>query len=682
MTYDRDLLTPCPVLNWTGCYDDSWKGLITDESFAHPAKYARGLIERIIGHGLQRGWWWQRGMVQVTAEILREILADIDAVRYYLRDDCVTKRQSACEGQTANSTPVASQPTKDRSERSQFDAIEATGQGPGSRSHRQMCGGQERSLNGSESLGSQCQKDSSSTISTETPLTTESRTCPSSSERRTPNSTASSLPQHSAGRSCQKETCFAPSAEHSSKESTNGASAIVTPAAQKQSERLIAVTSSGYVVDLESLPSVGDMIEREPSLLGDPFGGIGTGGITCSTAGLRWIGVELEPRFVAMAENNFDLNERPMFPDAHPRPVIVQGDSRRFAELVQASGIVTSPPYSESMTQGNSAEQYGCKNYGGGGQLNWPQQYGSTPGQIGRLREGELGAVVTSPPFGEDQPCQSQTKEIRDYHAFTRGDGTKRDQTMRSDGQISGLPQGSLDGIVQSPPYADSVQGAHHERETADESWQARSDPKQGGSLGKSQRHGGYGSEPGNIGNLKEGALDGVVTSPPFAKQSHHGGDTPTARGIGRNTREQRPTEAAGNHNLTRTYGATEGQIDETEGETYWRAMDQVYRQCWLALRPGGYMAVVVKDYIKKGRRVPLCDQTLQLLVHIGFEPVERIHAHLTQTVFENGRERTIERKSFFRRLAEKKGSPRIDWEEVLVVRAHFMPGTSAGGRP
>jgi hypothetical protein len=33
------------------------------------------------------------------------------------------------------------------------------------------------------------------------------------------------------------------------------------------------------------------------------------------------------------------------------------------------------------------------------------------------------------------------------------------------------------------------------------------------------------------------------------------------------------------------------------------------------------------------------------------------------------------ERKSFFRRLAEKKGSPRIDWEEVIVVR---KPGNSA----
>lgn len=28
----------------------------------------------------------------------------------------------------------------------------------------------------------------------------------------------------------------------------------------------------------------------------------------------------------------------------------------------------------------------------------------------------------------------------------------------------------------------------------------------------------------------------------------------------------------------------------------------------------------------------------------------------------------TTERKSFFRRLAEKKGSPAIDWEDVICV--------------
>ena len=44
------------MTTWHGCYDDSWKGLITVESFAHPAKMARGLVVRIFDHAFEQGW--------------------------------------------------------------------------------------------------------------------------------------------------------------------------------------------------------------------------------------------------------------------------------------------------------------------------------------------------------------------------------------------------------------------------------------------------------------------------------------------------------------------------------------------------------------------------------------------------------------------------------------------------
>jgi len=42
--------------DWHGLYSDSWKGEIIDEAFAHPAKFARGLIRRIYAHALEQGW--------------------------------------------------------------------------------------------------------------------------------------------------------------------------------------------------------------------------------------------------------------------------------------------------------------------------------------------------------------------------------------------------------------------------------------------------------------------------------------------------------------------------------------------------------------------------------------------------------------------------------------------------
>jgi len=119
-------------------------------------------------------------------------------------------------------------------------------------------------------------------------------------------------------------------------------------------------------------------------------------------------------------------------------------------------------------------------------------------------------------------------------------------------------------------------------------------------------------------------------------------------------------------------YGVAEGQLGESEPETYWAAMAQVYGQCLLAIKPGGVLCVVVKAYVKAGKIVPLPDMTAELLARVGFEPVCRIRAMLTAREGQGligGGEHRKERKSFFRRLAERKGSPRIDYEEIIVVR-------------
>jgi hypothetical protein len=102
--------------------------------------------------------------------------------------------------------------------------------------------------------------------------------------------------------------------------------------------------------------------------------------------------------------------------------------------------------------------------------------------------------------------------------------------------------------------------------------------------------------------------------------------------------------------------------------------MFQVYGECYRCLRPGGVLAVTVKDYVRAKRRVPLCDQTWRLLLSLGFLPVERICCLLSEetrepSLFGGEEVRKRSRVSFFRRLAEKKGAPVIDAEEILVVR-------------
>lgn len=317
---------------------------------------------------------------------------------------------------------------------------------------------------------------------------------------------------------------------------------------------------------------------KRGDLIGDPFGGIAGGGIMAGYSWLNWIGVELEERFVKLGNQNLALHgPRWAALGEATSLTLVQGDSRRFAEIVaQTAGVVTSPPYANSVDgtpdcidweKADPMWKTSNKRTAGRGAIS--DGYGKTAGQIGALSAGDVDAIVTSPPW-EDQESALNASKVKDPEKFAAA-------------------MSRLNGV----------------------------------------------------GGRK--------------------GTTPASR----LAQLQRQTES--------TYGTTSGQLGNVTGETYWQAMHQVYAQCLLAMKTGGYLCVVVKDYVKDKKRVPLCDQTLRLLEHIGFTPVCRIHAMLVKErthvgLFGDQVERK-ERKSFFRRLAEKKGSPRIDWEEVLVVR-------------
>jgi hypothetical protein len=122
------------------------------------------------------------------------------------------------------------------------------------------------------------------------------------------------------------------------------------------------------------------------------------------------------------------------------------------------------------------------------------------------------------------------------------------------------------------------------------------------------------------------------------------------------------------------SYGSDPANIGNDTGDTFWTAARAIVEQTYAVLRPGGYAAWVCKDFVRKGQRVPFSDQWQQLCAAVGFVPVERIAAMLVDDhgdqldIFGGVTARRKERKSFFRRLAEKKGSPRIDHEDVIIM--------------
>ena len=72
---------------------------------------------------------------------------------------------------------------------------------------------------------------------------------------------------------------------------------------------------------------------------------------------------------------------------------------------------------------------------------------------------------------------------------------------------------------------------------------------------------------------------------------------------------------------------------------------------------------------------VCLCDQTCELLTRLGFDVFERCRCWLVKEsehndLFDGKVTKKVERKSFFRRLYEKRpGSVKIDFEEVIWAR-------------
>jgi DNA modification methylase len=391
-------------------------------------------------------------------------------------------------------------------------------------------------------------------------------------------------------------------------------------------------------------------------LIADPFGGIAGGGVMAAYFGINWLGVELEPRFVELGNRNLALHAPKWQAFGEVSLVkLVQGDSRKFAEVVarEVRGVVTSPPYANMLEAGGADTPHpdGCVRRGCG----IKDRYGKMDGQISKLPEGSVDAAITSPPYAETPLTGERNFKSRFQPDANKAADNSREGYGATEGQIGKLKDGTVAGAITSPPYNLPFSQEHPGRAGGERGIT----PSEGGAFVQ------YGVAAGQIEGLPNGTVAGAITSPPFGEQQTGGG---IAKANGKNG-NVRTGQNCGYRNQAHSVG----NIADESPETYWQAMAQVYRQCLIALRPGGYAAIVVKDYVKDKARVPLCDQTLQLLTAVGFQPVERIRAMLVKTTTRDGlfgtETKTTERKSFFRRLAEKKGSPRIDWEEVLVVR-------------
>lgn len=220
---------------------------------------------------------------------------------------------------------------------------------------------------------------------------------------------------------------------------------------------------------------------------------------------------------------------------------------------------------------------------------------------------------------------------------------------------------------VSSPPYADAVNGTgegpgarydtvHHNANTAQ----------------RLSSDNGYGATAGQLGRMAGDGFEAAVSSPPYEHSLESRGD-----GIDwdKTTAVHRGSRSPGRGAIADGYGHETGNIGADTGETFWSAARLIVEQTYAVLKPGGHTAWVTKRFVRDKKIVEFSEQWAQLCEAVGFVRVERIHAMLVADhgdqldIFGGATARCTERKSFFRRLAEKKGSPRIDHEDVIIMR-------------
>ena len=373
--------------------------------------------------------------------------------------------------------------------------------------------------------------------------------------------------------------------------------------------------------------------------------------------------------------------------------------------------VLSSPPY---VSGGHHPDQTGA--WGGKAQ-SVPKDlagYGKSDGQIGQMQEGDFDAALTSPPFLQTSGGTNVTSEsgpLSDPSLIARhAAGNAAAQGYgESESNLGNMAEGSVDGAILSPPYAGSL-------ETAGGIDAQKSRHIGGPNSQMNQDDTRYGSSPAQLAALPEGRppeqADAALTSPPFT------GSTSEDRADRANTYWNFKTGHHKHEKANDAYGERRGSLynqfaymspewvkerrrqSETQNlsrlpeeaetvQTFWSASRTILEQTFALLRPhipgrpGGCAVFVCKDYVRGGQRVPFSDNWRRLAESVGFVTIIEVRAWVTE---DNGTQLAMdgkhkqyktERKSFFRRLAEKKGSPRIDHETVWIM-AKPLPAPEA----
>ena len=366
--------------------------------------------------------------------------------------------------------------------------------------------------------------------------------------------------------------------------------------------------------------------------------------------------------------------------------------------------ILFSPPYSSRSEhrigydyQARDIER-GYKPYHG-----FREQYENNSENIGSLK---FGAILFSPPYSESLNEKKNTASNlrREERLRTKGHlpqdfmgGIARDCQLEDgmrysndENNIGNLKHGEIDEVADaclfSPPYHTQKVGGEADENAMAERWDKVAAERNWNTWGKTwttegrlralkSMGSGYSEDKNNIGNIKEFGVSAAIFSPPYEESlgvKHH---SPRADALA--AEKGNPTTYTGSpckENIGNLKSTEEEYFDEGKPlskkhakangkETYLQAMKAVYGECHKILRKDGLMILILKNFIRQKRLVPLTDHTIKLCESCGFTLKERLLFKLPQMSFW----RVLGKKQW---EAEGREYPKdLSYEHILIFK-------------
>jgi hypothetical protein len=445
----------------------------------------------------------------------------------------------------------------------------------------------------------------------------------------------------------------------------------------------------------------------------DPFGGIALGGFYAAQLGLHFVGVELEEKFVRLGNENIAewehrYGHRPGYGSAR----LIQGDSRKLSEVLREAALcISSSPFGEALSgKGIAVNGYHNEKQRKGvfdlvGKRSYtPENQGTADGNLAALSATEAGLnlAISSPPYiralgnASNYADPDKAKADADREIMRTNGGASADKRYSDDpANLGTMKEGDFSLAVSSPPFADSISldrpNPAERRAVARDRGITNAEhisPIEMEKAGK-RHEGTMGESEGQLGAMRDKGFDLSVSSPPFesvegansAKKFRDPEGSAERRSEGYRSGRLKGNFASKEAILRsmkkaneQVYGETDGNLGNDKGQDFWSAARQIVEEAYKVLAPGAHAIWAVKGFVRKGKYVDFPDQWRRLCEAVGFAT---LHWHNASLIERSGIQHTLdggedelktERKSFFRRLAESKGSPAIDAEVVLCM--------------